>query len=379
MNREFLPEAVLGVTIGLLVVVLAVFRTQKPLSGGAARRAGALALLTYAVIAAPVLVRTGMTWLGLLVLLVLLAGALWIGTGPLANAPSAPWLQAMVSVGLMAAMLIAAAQTISIVSILDPRVIVIVLAVVVTLLIAAQDASQRIGSLAMWFLLIPVLIVVALAALLGTPGQIVTRIIEVPGMSWPQIIGLLLAILVLARVDAGLIRTGQAAVFAWAGGTVLVIGLGMLAFFGGAVVAPTMQFFVVPANIDALPGLAGLLIAVLTVLFSGLVAAQLRGIQSARPATRIVALGAGVAVLIALLDPGLDAVVVATSLLAAVVVTGRSETGLRAGAAIAVVGALTLAVLGELRFGWWSALAAVLVLGVAALGSRTATRQAAVG
>ena len=64
MNREFLLEAVLGITVGLLLSVVAVYRTANPPSAGVLRRAGMVGLLVYALLGAQVLVRQGMTWIG---------------------------------------------------------------------------------------------------------------------------------------------------------------------------------------------------------------------------------------------------------------------------------------------------------------------------
>ena len=73
MNREFLPEAVLGITVALLLAVLAVYRTKKAPSSGVAFRGGVIATLLYGIVAAQVLVTDGLTIIGLVLLLVLLA------------------------------------------------------------------------------------------------------------------------------------------------------------------------------------------------------------------------------------------------------------------------------------------------------------------
>ncbi len=377
MNREFLLEAALGITAGLLLAVLAVYRTTRPPTPGVMRRAGMVGLLLYALIAAQVLVRQGMTWLGVLLLLVLIgvaqAGAL--GGRGRTSGPAAARIRQLVGVGLMAAMLIAAGQTLSMIGIVDPRVVVVVVAVVTALLVAREElaASGRIGSLAVWLLVIPVLISLALGLLLGDPGQATGPIIDVTGVQWATALGLVVAFIVLGRADPGLraITDDQAGVPArmlvGVGLVVLLICVGLLMFFGGAIVAPSMQFFVVPANIDALPGLAGALIAVLTLLFAGLVSVTLGGVRSLGGGTRWMALAAGAAVVVALVDPGLDWVVVATSLVAAGLVAARSDRGAVVGLGAAVLAIVVLTVTGTMEVGWQSALATALVALVGAV------------
>ena len=128
-----------------------------------------------------------------------------------------------------------------------------------------------------------------------------------------------------------------------------------------------MQFFVVPANIDALPGLAGTLIAVLTVLFTALVASTLTGIRRLDGGIRWLVICGIAAVVLALIDPGLDWVVIATSLVAAALLGSRGERGTQIGLAAAIIGIATLTWTGHMTFGWQSALAAGVVAAVAAV------------
>jgi len=380
MNREFLLEAVLGITLGLLIAVLAVYRTAKAPKPGALRRGGMIAVLVYAVLGSSVIVRTGMTWLGLLVLLVLVClpvAALLVGRQrPAPEGEVAVWVRRGVSVGLTAAMLIAAGQTISLVSLVDPRVLVVVIAVMTGLLVAAQGlaASGRVGSLAMWLLIVPVLISLALGILLGKAGQAVDRIIEVDGLSLWTAISLGLAFLALGRADAGLASSRDGGkwsplrLLAGVFGVVILISFGLLMFFGGAILSPSMQFFVVPANIDAVPGLAGLLLVILTVLFTALVASPMNGLHTqGADGWRWVARGATLAVVLALLDPGMDVVVIATSLLAAAFALARSARGVMLGLVVAVAALIALVATTNTTFGWPSALALLVVAGVAAV------------
>lgn len=378
MNREFLLEAVLGITVGLLLLVLAVYRTKRPPKAGVMRRAGMVALLVYAVIAAQVLVRDGMTWLGVLLLLGLMVLA-WAAS--LASRRASPrgtvitWLQVAVGTGVAAAVLVAAGQTLSMVGIVDPRIVVVVVAVVTGILVAGEKlaGSGRIGSLAMWLLIIPVLIALALGGLLGDPAQALRPIIDVSGPSWAQVIGLIVAFVAIGRADPGLSTTvaGEPAAptrsLIGAGLVVLLICIGLLMFFGGAILAPSMQFFVVPANIDALPGLAAVLIAVLTVLFAGLLATALGGVGALTGNTRRLAGATAVAVVLALINPGFDWIVVATSMIAAAWIGSRSQRGAVVGLGAAVVAIVALTISGHMVFGWQAAVANIVVAGIAAM------------
>ena len=63
--------------------------------------------------------------------------------------------------------------------------------------------------------------------------------------------------------------------------------------------------------------------------------------------------------------------VIATSLVAAVLVGSRGERGTRLGLAAALIGIVTLTVTGQLTFGWPAALAAVVVAAIAAVAPAT--------
>lgn len=383
MNREFLLEAVLGITIGLILAIVAVYRTRGPVKPGSLRRAGMAAVLVYVVIAAPILVQTGLIWWGLLVLLVLAAlpvvGMLAARGRSSEHGAAGQWARLLVGVGLCAAMLIAAGQTLSLVSLLDPRMLVVVIAVVTGLLVAqdALAASGRIGSLAMWLMIVPVLICLALGFLLGDAGQTVSPIIEVTGPSPWTILALAAGFVVLGWADAGLAASHQQGgwspvrVLGGAFAIVVLIAVGLLMFFGGAIWAPSMQFFVVPANINAVPGLAGALFAVLTVLFAALVAAQLGGMSAGETPTRWLAIGATAAVVLALLDPGLEWVVTASALAAASLVA-RFSRGTSVGLVLAALAAAGLTLTGHMDFGWQFLAAVLTVLVVSALSGKSA-------
>jgi hypothetical protein len=141
MNREVLLEVTIGLTVGLLVVVLAAFRSGRLPRPGVTRRAAMLGLFTYAIIAAPVLTVSGMTFVGMIALVVIVALALAgsvlsrrFASG--SGVPAHRYVQGLVGSGVAAVLLIAAAQTLSLISRVDPRVLVLVLGVVVAVLVA---------------------------------------------------------------------------------------------------------------------------------------------------------------------------------------------------------------------------------------------------
>ena len=434
MNREFLPEAVIGLTIGLLLAVLAVYRTKKPAKRGVMSRGAMIAVLLYAIVAAQVLVRDGMTFIGLLLLLVMVclpvAGMMLAARGPYVTGTPAQVGRVLVSVGLAAAMLIAAGQTLSMLSLVDPRMLVVVLAGVTGLLVAfdGMRAAGRIGSLAVWLLIIPIVLTLALAFLLGNIGQAVSPIIRTGGLPIATVVSLMAAFLVLGAADMALAASQRSA--GWSpvrvlGGVfavVILLAFGMLMFFGGAILAPTVQFFVIPANLDALPGLAGVVLAVLTVLFAAVVASALSGLlaterglmsesrsdqvaQSGQvaqsdysghvaqpepaedaPATpgavstslRLFWIGLAAATILALINPGMEWVVIASSLAAAALATAMNARGVLIGLVLAGVLIVVMSLTKTMTWGLWAVLAVAVVAIVARVVSPRATPTAEV-
>lgn len=387
MNREFLPEAVVGITLALLLAVLAVYRTTKETPKPVMSRGAVMALLTYAVIAAQALVTTGLTLLGLVVLLILVAlpvaGMVLVtrmGWELPGGSRGSGLAGDLVSVGLAAAMLIAAGQTLSMLGLVDPRTVVIVLAVVAALLVARNGlaGSSRIASLAVWLLILPILISLALGVFLGGFGEVVSPIITVDGMSPAVVVFLALAFLVIGATHVSLRAACDGAgpapgrVFGFTYAILLLLTIGALMFLGGAIVAPSVQFFVVPANLDAVPGLAGVVLAVLTLLFAALVANAFAGLRPKSDSgdVRLFAAGAGLAAVVALVDPGLDWVVVATALVAAGVAAATTDRGVSVGLAAAAVAVVVLTFTGAATYGWWAVVALVVVAAVGAVASK---------
>lgn len=407
MNREFLLEAVLGIAFALLLAALAVHRSTRPAGRGPLRRAGMVAVILYGVLGGTALVQSGVTWVGVLGLLVLVClpvlgmfGAARLR--PAIEVATNAWARRLVAVGLAAAMLVVAGQTLSMLALVDPRTVVVVLAGGSVLLLTGRGptAAGRVGSLAIWLLFVPILVALALGGFLGDVGQVFRPIIEVPAPSVWHLTALAVAFLIIGAADPGLALSRAAG--GWPPARVLrdslvmiaALFFGLLMFLGGAVVAPSMQFFVVPANINLVPGLAGALVLVLTVILLALVTMPLSGLLLARapgdptpaePAggptgpidarttteplgeARLVVLGGGLAAVVALVVPGLPWIVVGTSLAAAVAATARSARGVQVGLAAGAVGLAALAFSDGSPYGWGSALVALVVAGVAAV------------
>lgn len=360
MNREFLLEAVAGLTLALLIAALAVHRTAATPKPGTMRRGAMIAVLLYGILAVGPLIGAGLTWAGALGLLALVClpvvgmlgatrlggtrlGATRLGATDLGatdlgrdagqagwagpGGAVAAWARRLVGVGLASAMLVAAGQTLAMIALVDPRAVIVVLAAFAVLLVAGggAGASSRVGSLAMWLLLVPVAVALGLGTYLGHADQVLRAIIEVPGPSPWRVLALAVALLLIGAGDPGL-RAAQApgvgpAFRVLIGPLVAIVlmSLGLLMFFGGAIIAPSMQFFVVPANVNLVPGLAGALVSVLTVIYLALVMAPLAGLRPGPDGgSRQVVVGGVLAALVALVSPGWGWILLGTAIAASV-------------------------------------------------------------
>lgn len=393
MNNEVLLPAVLGITFGLLLVAVAAYRSANDPRDGARRRAAAAALLLYAVLAVPFFARGGMTLLWLLVLLVVVVltfvAASLSARREVTLTAGQRMVSAAVGIALAALLLISAAQTISLLTRVDPRTLVVVLAVVTGLVAALQGlaAAGRLGSTAIWLLLFPIAVSLALGFFLGGFGEVVSPIVPVDGPSVMVIVGLACALFVIAWADPGLgalsrpfagQRRSVTVILVAALGVVVLIGLGQLMFLGGSVLAPSMQFFVVPSNLDIVPALIAVVLTVLTMVFAALVTIPLAGVAALADegkAAKWVLAATVIAALLALADPGAERIIIAASLIGAAYLgaqlsASRTDRGLWAGVAAAVVGTALLAVLGQLEFGVVSILVLAAVAAVAAVVAR---------
>ncbi|GAA3966221.1 hypothetical protein [Gordonia caeni] len=406
MNRDITLEASLAIAVGLLIVTWAAFRSTDPPAPGALRRGGMAATLTYAVLAVPVLVTRGLTLIGLIVLLVATALAFTAstyslhrsqtgdGAAPPETAPER-YARCAVSIGVAAVLLIAAGQTLSLLSSLDPRVIVLAVAVVAAWIAYAQGlaATHRVGSVTMWLMFIPIVLCLALGIYLGSPGVIITPIRDVDGVTAATGVGIVVLLIVIGWADNTL--RNSALIGHWSrwrtlAGPLIVAALiviGLLMLLGGSILVPSMEFFTVPANLDMLPGLAGGALAILTVLFTALVAHAFSGAAragiTATPGEQndefAVApawlLGAAItAAVLALLDPGAGLLLLLTALVAAALMgtqlaaqtggPGRA-VGLAIGVVAGVIVVIVLFLTGQTGIGWWTSLAVVVTAVVA--------------
>lgn len=389
MNRTFLLEAALGVTFGLLLAVLVASIAKAP-GAGVQRRATMLAALTYAVIIVPLVVGEGMTLAGLLltavVLCMPLAGAALAGRRG-AGRPSGPsWLGLLVPFGLVTAVLIAAGQTLAVMGLLDPRTVVVVVALVAGIVVLVNGAAgvAKVGSWAVWLLIVPVLLAVALGFLLSSLGAALEPTAQVDGPSAGQWVAFAVALFALGWVDPALRGTAghAASVRPWrvlVGVLLLVLlgGGGLLMFFAGSIVSPSLQFSTLVANLDIVPGPMFVMLAILTMLFVALISQILsatvtRSDGSIRVSKATVLLV--LVVLLVLLAPGLERVVVVTALVAAGIAPAGavgSRRGSLVGLAAGVVAALLLWLFDALEFGWLAAGALVAVGMVAGIASAT--------
>lgn len=383
MNRTYLVEAVLGVTVGLLLTVVLSFLGKRDTSPLRQRRAIVSGLI-YAVIVVPLVVRSGMTLVGLALTAALLclpfAGALLAGRLNL-PAPSG-WFALLVPLGLAGVVVIASGQTLAVMGLLDPRMVVIAVAALAVLVTVGGGliGVLKVTSWAVWLMIVPVILAVVLGFAISSPGAAVSATVGVPGPGAGQWLSMAVVLLVLGAVDP-ILRASLAdhPVRALAGllAVVLLGGGGLLMFYAGSIISPSLQFSTLVANLDIVPGPMLLLLTVFTVLFVGALASVLQSageqVDIAKPPLVAVALVVG-AVILAMLGAGLEHLAVVAGLLAAGQTgagvagagrVGRSERASWVVLAAAALATVVLAVTSQLAFGW-AAVAAVVIL--AAIG-----------
>ena len=103
-------------------------------------------------------------------------------------------------------------------------------------------------------------------------------------------------------------------------GVVVLIGLGQLMFLGGSVLAPSMQFFVVPSNLDIVPALIAVVLTVPSPWCSRLWSRFPWPASLPWPmgkAAKWVLAATVIAALLALADPGAERIIIAASLIGA--------------------------------------------------------------
>jgi hypothetical protein len=240
--------------------------------------------------------------------------------------------------------------------------------------------------------ILPIGISLALGLKLGGPEQLIPPLVQSPPISAGVVIALAAMVAALGVADSRLsaLRADQQPpgdlIWSAAAAAIAVaaMGLGLLMFLGGVVIAPSLQFFVVPANLDLLPPLALVLLTVATLFFVALTATLLAGVASGRkdPAAYSPRRSSSAAVwgcwavgvTLALIDPPVEAIVVVATLLAFADL-GRRLRGAPCNTRSRTVGgigvclaALSLIGTGQATFGWaatcaWSAVALLAFLG----------------
>ena len=262
--------------------------------------------------------------------------------------------------------------------------------------------SSRAGSIALWLTIVPILICLALGLRLGSPSELVPPLIETSSPTIGQIAALGVAFIALGWADHGLAALHLAGewgtrvwlvvrVFLGTAVIVILIGLGLLMFLGGAILAPSVQFFVVPSNLGMLPVAVVLLMAIAATLFTALVAVILGGVGALAGSggltvsARWVVTSAAVAAAIALVNPASDYVVVVASLAGAALLgadaaRGNTSTGVAVGLVLTVVATILLTLTGTLDFGWATVVATAVIAIASAVaarltGSRTSVAQ----
>jgi hypothetical protein len=391
MNAEIPIPLILGIVIGLSLAGVASFRAGATPSPYGIRGGGAITVLVYAVLAAPTLVTSGMNVLGLTLLTLLIVGAaVFSAIGQRLPQPPDPLINYAIGALLSAVILISAGQCLALVARVDPRVTVLAVAAAAAVAVAGQGSvgSSRVGAVAVSALILPIGISLALGFKLGGPEQLIPPLVQSPPISVGVVMALAAMVAVLGVADSRLsaLRTDQrSGDLIWSAAAAVIVvtamGLGLLMFLGGVVIAPSLQFFVVPANLDLLPPLALALLTVATLFFVALAATLLAGVTSgrkdaaARRSSSAALWGCGaVGVALALIDPPVEAIVVVATLLASADLGRRlrgapCNTRSRSVGSIGVcLAALSLTGTGQLTFGWaatcaWSAVALLAFLG----------------
>lgn len=420
MNRPFLLEVVLGVT---LAVFLAAALASTATGRGAPwpRRGLVVSALVYAVLLVPLAFDAGVTLpilLGVLVLLLLpLVGSVLAGRvalrRPTPQHPAVTSVRAGVAVGLLTIVLTSVGQGLGLASRLDPRVLVLAVALTgaVVAIVNGVLGVSRVGTWAAAVFPVGLALVIAVAVLVGSPQYLLEPTVEVPGPGVGEWFAWAVAMVVLGWADPALRRTNTglplAALRAGVGLLLVtgVFGLALLVFLGGSAQGPSLALFTLPANLDVVPGpmlllATGSLLLAIAMAASSLWAvgsrapvehpaapsrasaptdgsgptAALGDLDPLRPARSRVVVVIALASVLALVGVGVAPVAAVTGLTAAAVVgcelaqtpPRRAVAGLVAGLASALVAAVLLLALDELRLGLAWAVATLVVGAIAA-------------
>jgi hypothetical protein len=418
MNREFLLEAVIGITLGLLLVALVAITAPAQPGAGVWRRGVAAAGLIPATLAVPLAVERGVDLLGVVLLILVVAGALLaahlqasrVGASAGPSSPVVVALRVAVATGVTVMLVTAAAQTLSIVARVEWRVVAISIAAVAALVVlaAGRVGAARSGGWAIGLLLVLAVLVLAIGAFLGSPAGALGSTVEVEGLGVGQWAALALAVILTAAMSPGTRgmarRAGSPGVvrgILLVSGTLLLAGFGLLMLFDGSIVGPSLQLSTLPANIDAVPGPMLVVLATLTVVFTASCALTLAGLDPheasgddadhtamSASGSIMVAAVALAGVLIALTGPGVERALIMTGVLAAVGVAldrGGSTVSVPAavvGLAVGLLCVVALVATDQLALGWPAAAAsglAALAVGALNRGRQPASELAHTG
>ena len=241
--------------------------------------------------------------------------------------------------------------------------------------------TARAGRWLFWGLVVLAVPVVLAGAYLGRPGDLGAPVVPVESLTVAGYAALAVSVAALGLLDPALgpyLAASSGRGRGWGlvlvAAFVLLLGLGLLLVFGGAVIAPSLAFFILPANLGAVPGGLAVGLFIVTFLLATCVAGLLAGAvdrvagetDGGDGARRRVAWAAGmgaVALLVAvlpttaqliLLGTALLAVAAAVALLLPVPLAGRRwspRIGFAAGVVTAVAGFVLVAVSGQPAFG----------------------------
>lgn len=282
-----------GVGLGLLVLAVLAVTSRRDVRG--VRPAAAFGL-TYLLLLLPILSPSGLTLVPWLLLSLLVGGAVAVAwfvgrregrwRSHLPTARTLDTTSALVSVGLGAVLLVAAAESLSLVGRVHPVAVTVALGVVAVCVALAAGArgAARVAGWVVGVLAVVAVLLLAVGAYLGRPGDLVDPVTSVPGLPLLGVVAVVLAVPVLAAVDPALrgavsrltpSRLTWACVLAVA--ITVVAGVGLLLVFGGVVVAPSLTFFTVPANAAMIPSALVVTMAVTALWIATAVTALLVG------------------------------------------------------------------------------------------------------
>ena len=314
--------------------------------------------LTYLLLFLPALASGGVglrTWILFAVLMLLPLLAAHLVSGLRLEGSTYRATSGIVAMGLVAALLSAAGQTLSLLGRVNPIVATITIAVTSTVIAVAAGTSgaARVGRWLSWTVVVLVAATVAAGAYLGRPADLTDPVVTAQALPPTASVLLAMSMFVLGATDpslrAYLHGASNRVVARTMGGLftlLLLLGLGLLLVFGGVFVAPSLAFFLVPANLGVTPILLVVAMAIAAFWFCFAVTSLLSGAageptgESGNANSRLAwAGGVGLLALgIALLPISTEWVLFGTALVATagitaqVVTAGRVAPGEHAGA-----------------------------------------------